>query len=49
VTSIAWNGITADCDDVDLYARHRRTSRCGYALIYGSGAQSSDDYQLCSW
>jgi hypothetical protein len=24
---------SADCDDIDPYARHRHTSRCGYALI----------------
>jgi hypothetical protein len=39
----AWNGdspkfwpSTADCDDIDPYARHRHTPRCDYALTHGS-------------
>src|SRR5215207_4412515 len=26
---------TADCDDIDPYARHWHTPRCDHALIYG--------------
>jgi hypothetical protein len=42
-------GPTADCDDIDPYARHRHTSRCGYALIHGSEARQADDYQSALW
>ena len=40
---------TADCDDIDPYARHRHTSRCSYALIYGSEARQADDYKSALW
>src|SRR3712207_1589879 len=40
---------TADCNDIDPYARHRHTSRCSYALIHGSEAQQADDYQAALW
>jgi hypothetical protein len=40
---------TADCDDIDPYARHRHMSRCGYALIYGSEARQADDYKSALW
>ncbi len=26
---------TADCDDIDPYARQRHTPRCDYDLLYG--------------
>ena len=42
-------GTTADCDDIDPYARHRHTSRCSYALIYGSEARQADDYKSALW
>jgi len=28
--------LTANCDDIDLYARHSYTPRCDHALIYSS-------------
>ena len=36
IVEMAAIGTTADCDDIDPYARNRRTSRCDYALIYDS-------------
>jgi hypothetical protein len=44
-----YTGLTADCDDIDPCARHRHTSRCSYALIYGSEARQADDYKSALW